>query len=565
MNKVTANNLSTTVPIVTILIVWIMSLILLGFFQGLGYHFGFNVWPMGEDRNFLGFMLQAKGAKVAHEFWNMNDRNPMSIWWWILVSPIIKSFDCGLYIIRKCLDPFLAIAVFLLLDRLGRQQCRTFAFSVALLVLTWNFSSYFEQVIWVYLGALGTSLLTIYFYCRYVDSNRRNSRDLAIALILYLFTITTYTLQPGAIIAITFLAFFRVSNQAIKLTRWERVCHPAWDVGFFAGIFLIYNMIWYTVSRNADVFYVFNWSMFSKQFLQSIQHFFYHPAYHALLKLTFADFSLLQIISIFFSAFLFSCFLFFIYPAKKILDSVQNIPLGWVVVIMLSIIVPIIILESTSSIWYPGSRSLMVQQVWQPLLYVSVIFLIVNLLPWCNSSAKHKTVLVLIALLNACSFVMGLDYNHHLVLRTHYQQTLAEGIKKLNISPAESPFYLVRVARGNDADINTIRVYISIYGQTMLHQPVSLRVISNIPNPAHAPYWRTRFEKDTKGVMNAGPIGDKHPVPYSKLWIIFFDGQKVWVPKVVHKEDFEGLQVDWERATSIDQHDKANQIKFRKS
>ena len=145
MNKAATHGLSVTAPIVTILTLWMMGLAILGLLQGLGYHFGFNVWPMGEDRNFLGFMLHAKGAKVAHEFWNMNDRNPMSVWWWILVSPIIKSFTSGLYLVRKCLDPFLAISTFLLLDRLGRRQCRTFAFSVAILVLTWNFSSYFER------------------------------------------------------------------------------------------------------------------------------------------------------------------------------------------------------------------------------------------------------------------------------------------------------------------------------------------------------------------------------------------------------------------------------------
>lgn len=554
----TANNPSVAAPIFTLLSVWIIYLSLLGLLQCLGLKFGFNVWPLGEERNFLGFMLNAKGAKVAHEFWNMNDRNPLSVWWWIAISHLIHSFDWAIYAARKCLDPFLAVVTFLLLDRLGRRQCRTFAFSVALIVLSWNFSQYFEQIIWVYLGALGTSLLTIHFYCRYVDSNRSSSYDLAIALILYLFTIATYSLLPGAIIAITCLAFFRNPNPELQMKWRQRFRNTLIDVSFFLIIFLIYNGIWYTVNRNAEVFYVFNWSIFTKQFLQSIRFFIYHPSYHSLLTLTFNDFTFTQIILIFCSAFVFFCSLFFIYPANKVGNFTEKLPMGWIVAIMLSISVSIIILESTSTIWYPGSRALMVQQVWQPLLYISLVFLIAKIIP---VPQKNKLIIGLIALLGAYSILLGIDYNHHLVLRTQYQRTLAEGIKNLHIPPKESPFYLVRTI-GNHIDLNTIPLQIAIYGQTMLHQPVSLRVIPAGPNSEFAACWRTRFDGDKQGAFNAGPICDTHPVPYQKLWIVFYDGNKVWVPKKITQSDFEGLEVDWNRNAPIDQNDKLQRLKI---
>jgi hypothetical protein len=196
-------------PIVALLLIWLSYLIILGLLQLCGFSFGFMVWPMGEDRNWLGFMMDGPGVQMTHEFWKIEDRNPLSPWWWLSASPIINAADCGIYIVRKLIDPFLAIITFLLLDRLGRQKMRTFAFCVALLVLMWNFSAYFEQIMWNFLGALGFSLLAIFFYCRYLDEKREHPRDLAIAMLCYLIAIATYTLQSGAIIAIALLGLFR--------------------------------------------------------------------------------------------------------------------------------------------------------------------------------------------------------------------------------------------------------------------------------------------------------------------------------------------------------------------
>ncbi|MEO8400902.1 MAG: hypothetical protein ABI597_03760 [Gammaproteobacteria bacterium] len=550
--------LSTSQIAWVIFAIWLVSLFILGGLQLLNLPFGFAVWPMGEDRNWLGFMHDGKGLEMMHEFWKMNDRNPLSPWWWFIGSPLIYQTDWGLYLIRKCVDPFLAIITFFLLDRLGHKQCRTFAFCVAIVVLVWNFSgsfrdiNYFNQIFWDFLVALGFSLLTIFFYCRYIDNQRTMGSDLGLAMICYFISIASYTLQSGAIIAVAFLGLFRLSKSQNWITRLK---HALVDTGFFAAIFLIFNCIWYTVNRNGHAFYQLNWHTFSDQFLTSMRQFFFHTLYLNATQLTQADWSLWVISVIFIVVFLLFCFILFKFPANKVLDSQVKIPIAWTCMVLLAIALPTMIVESTSNIWYPGSRSLMVQQVWQPMLYIGIIFFIANLFPAKNSQRLRRGVLIAVALIGALASVLNLNYNYRLVVRTQYQATLAKGLKQLNIPQGVAPFFLVKITGLHNQDIDTIPILIGNYGQSLLHQDnATLRTFASQPDPLREHYWRIKF--GPTGVVNAGPIGDDHSIPYNNVWIVFFDGKKVWVPERVDKNDFLGLQVDWLRNTPINQTNK---------
>ena len=146
--------------IASLFTIWVIYLTILAGLQLLGLPFGFHVFAMGEDRNWVSFIMDSSGTKLVHKFWSIIDRNPLSPWVWLIVSPLIKMSDWSLYLIRKCMDPILAIVVFLLIDRLGKQQCRTFAFCVALLVMLWNFSAYYEHFMWCFHVALAIRCLT---------------------------------------------------------------------------------------------------------------------------------------------------------------------------------------------------------------------------------------------------------------------------------------------------------------------------------------------------------------------------------------------------------------------
>lgn len=549
-------------PIFALLLIWVTYLCLLALLQLSGLSVGFDVWPMGEDRAWLGYILDAPGVKMVREFWNQDGRNPLSAWWWLVVSPLIQTTDWGLYAVRKCVDPFLAIITFLLLDRLGRRQCRMFAFCVALIVLMWNFSAYYEQILWDFLIALGLNLAAILFYCRYVDAERHTPRDLAFAMLCYLIAIATYTLQAGAIIAIALLAFFRVTKH--KQNLQTRIVNTLCDTGFFAALFIIYSCIWYTVNGHGGAFIHPTWTIFITQFVTSIQEFFFHSAYQALLHLIWTDWSWWTSTYIVVTAFLTFCFIFFTFPAPKILGFNSNIPIGWVVVILMAIATPIVALESVSVTYYPGTRSLMMQQVWQPLLYVSLIFICVRLLPMKNEQYKRTAIFIFVALLGAITVLAGLDYNYRLVIRTQYQKALAKGLEALPL-PTQSPtYFLVKLTHPYDLDLNTIPPNVVHYGRTMLHrQDKTIRMLSTqtYPNSLLIPFWKVVFGTDDQGVLNASPIDyrdarDKiNPkfIAYKNVWIVFFDGKKVWLPEVVDKNDFAGFEVDWQRKTPIRQ------------
>ncbi len=97
--------------------IWLLQMAYLGMLQLAGLPIGFSVWPMGEDRNWLRFMQDGPGLSMMHEFWAMNDRNPLSPWWyWLFRWPIYHT-DYGLFVVRKLVAPTLAIVVTLLLGR----------------------------------------------------------------------------------------------------------------------------------------------------------------------------------------------------------------------------------------------------------------------------------------------------------------------------------------------------------------------------------------------------------------------------------------------------------------
>ncbi len=545
-NLLTGPNLGKTHRLIlTLLSVWAVYLLILGLLQISGLSFGFLVWPMGEDRNWVGYIHDAHGISMTHLFWQQNDRNPLSAWWWFLISPLIKHTDWGIYAVRKCVDPFLAVSTFLLLNRLGKGKSTTFAFATALIVLMWNFNAYYEQILWDFLVALGFTLLSIFFYCRYVDEDRKAGSDLALSLLCYFVAFTTYTLQSGAILAIALLAFFR-STQGKNLSI--RFKQTVLDAGFFGILFLLYDCIWYTVNRNGHLYYRLSASSFFSRFGASVKQFIYHNSFRDFIHSTLSDWSKWSVAGILLLAFLSIYFLFSRLISKQLLDSKNKIPVGWILAVLLAVAFPTMIIESTSSEWLPSMRSVMVQQVWQPILYVSLIFLVIGFLPF---KALQKTTLTLVALLGAIVVTVGFNYNHHLVLRTYYQMTLTKGLNALHIPPSISPYFLLKTTNPNP-DMNTISVYIPNYGSTMMHRDnVFLRAFATTPGPA--PYWVIQFGPDKKGVINAAMISDTHPVPYKNIWIVFFDGEKVWIPDVINKKDLEGLQIDWQRHAPINQ------------
>lgn len=536
-------------------LIWLTLLAIIGLLQLVGAPFGYKVWALGEDRVWLSLIQNHLDASLVQGWWAINDRNPLSAWWWLAVSSFIRSSDWALHVVRRCCDPVLAICTFLLLDRLGKYKSTAFAFSVAAIVLLWNFSSYYESVLWDMLGALTLTLLTLLFYCRYIDSNRTNANDLVISLLCYLFALGTYTIQSGAIIGIAFLAFFRNANTTSFPIRLKNTLK---ETSYFFALFFFYNAIWFTVNRNSNLYYFFQLPLFLKQFFHSIELFIYPAAYPDFFSKIWHDWSILAILFAWFSAFFAFSYLLMTWLPKKINHLNSTVPIGWVCVILLSIALPTMLLEATSNIWLPGTRSLMVQQVWLPLFYVSIIFTFVNFLPL---SSKYKIAFIITAALGATGFLLSLDHNHRLVLRTAYQRNLVRGINKLHIPTESAPVFIVKTSRPSDHDLNAIGPQITMFSQTVFHNPITVvRPLVNYTMGGFDKYWRVNIQKEY--ATNARTLGDERTTPYSNLWIVFFDGKKVTVPSIVDKKDFETVNLDWNHDGPLDQRLNHPDFKF---
>jgi hypothetical protein len=96
-------------------------------------------------------------------WWTLESRNPLAPWLYQAFSPLIFLLPEGLYLLRKLVDLFLATSVYLLVDKISHARLPKFAFACGVLVLFWNFSGYFEQIMWIPLVAFGLSMLSVYF------------------------------------------------------------------------------------------------------------------------------------------------------------------------------------------------------------------------------------------------------------------------------------------------------------------------------------------------------------------------------------------------------------------
>lgn len=542
-------------PITIILAIWFAYLFLLGILQILGHPYGFKVWPLGEDRTFLQYFIFQPGFKAAKLWWSGEHRNPLAVWWWIAISPLIKSWDYGLYLIRKLIDPALAVVIFLLLDRLGNFRCRHFSLSVAIVVLMWNFSVYTEQILWVCLAILAVALLSVFFYCRYVDNQRRNGADLALSLVLYLVAIASYTLSGGVVISIILLSFFRSVSPQLQQNLILRVRVGMQDSLLYLSVFTIYLFFWYATGSGLETdYYPPNFFLIKHAFFASVTNLLWPLYYGNLLKSIWLQWSVWTIVFALSVAFFGAYLIFNPFYSKNRVQIDVNLPVHWVLALLISIALPIVFVESTNSVLTPGTRSPMIQQIWHPLFFVSLFFILLKSLNFFlgkNNKSQNYGYCGFIVCFFTLVVLSNLNYNNTLVVMTEYQQTLANGLRKIPIPNDVTPFFIVKTFPPFKgwSDPLDYEYAITIFKRS----DVSLSILQ--PKPVDK-IWKVYFGPQAKGVSYIGAASTA-PIPYKNVWIVYYDGAKVWVPPIVTKQDLVGFQVEWQRDLPIDQTEKA--------
>lgn len=542
-------------PITILLGVWFVYLLFLGILQIFGQSYGFKVWPTNEDRSWLQYLLIAPGFKVMKFWWGTHNRCALCALHWFIVSPLINSWEWGVYLIRKVIDPTLAIIIFILLDRISYRRCRFFILTMSITVLMWNFSFYDAQLLWEPYFNLVLTLLSVFFYCRYIDNLRRNGLDLAISLILYFLAIVGYTLHAGLIVVIMLLSFFRASSLQIQNSFLLRIKQSALDSSLFLFILVIYLMLWYTAAADSAVYFQPEYLHVEKNLLRSICELFWPTYYSGLFKSIWETYPIRDFFITFITVLIGFHFISNKFFSKNTIGSKQDLPIGWILSILIAIALPMVLVESINSTWPPGSRSTMIQQVWHPIFFITLLFVFFNFINRCLGKRIKKIywlTLSVIAGIFTFTILGNLFYNHKLVEITCYERTLAHGLLNISVPSGISPFFIVRTVPARQMVWGN--VLDPAYAITIFKRSdVSISTLERYPVDKA---WQVYFGSKIEGVRYIG-AATASAIPYKNIWIVYYDGKKVWVPPVITKEDLAEFQVIWHRDFPIYQTEKS--------
>jgi hypothetical protein len=205
-----------------------------------------------------------------------------------------------------------------------------------------------------------------------------------------------------------------------------------------------------------------------------------------------------------------------------------------------------------SQVWVPGLRSTMVLQVFQPLVYLGVLFGVLNLIRARRPRIARGVEVVGAAGLCTAALLVGLQFNWQLNRRTAVEERFEAGLKSIVPQPDHTKF-IVRMAPGVWGNSDSLsEAYVqTFYGTTN----VNMRILQ--PGPAVSKwenYGTVIFGKDDQGVLmgDAGAT-EPHWVPYSQVRIVSFDGNTVRLMDQVNDSDLAGFMVGFQRSAPIQQ------------
>jgi hypothetical protein len=542
-HEIFRSTVSRISPLWIIVLAWAASNLLLLALQALGFGVGFSVHPLGEDREMMRLMANYPGLELHRQFWaTLESRNPLAPWWYQAFSPLIFLLPEGLYLLRKLVDLFLAASVYLLVNQISRARLPKFAFACGVLVLFWNFSGYVEQILWVPLISLALSILSVYFYCRYVDSGRATADYFVISLLLFYVALATYSIQCGVPIAVLLLGLFRRQETTGGWRLSSAVCGAIKDTLFFGLLFVLFIQVWITTSGPISGFSRVGPGQFLNRFLRSMANLVWHYDTSLLIRELNYHWPLwLVVASVGVSGILFYCLL--IAVARKEAfpptagSSVPYLDLVLVLAVFWALVAPTLMLESTTASFFPGTRSRMVQQGFQPVLYLSILFLLTGYLFRRTGRGVEYVRNGGIALLCALGFVFGLEYNRVLSEQTMFERKLETGLKEILPSIAK-PTHLVVKMKGMKMGVwysGIAASMPSLFAETIYKSnTVSLDPVYEGQPNASKP---VTLGSDQQGICSPESGGW---VPYQDVVFLEFDGQRMTRLTSIDQETFSG-------------------------
>jgi len=520
---------------------------------------------MGEDRVWVRLLQRSPSPfGLTRAFWEINDRNPLSPWWYGAVRPLVldPAPSWGLYACRLAVSAALAVSVFILADELGRRRRTRVAFLLGLGVLLWDFSGYYEQITWNFYGGLTLVVLSVWSYVRYLDSGRTLPRALAASLVLHALAIGTYTIHCGAPLAVFLLALARPPS---LLSRRRLIAEAVVDAAGYAVLLGAFVAIWITTSRPTSTYYALSLGRVSTQLLASLRQLLWHDDFTRLGGHLVGTWHIaLVFVAVAGGAALVVAVLRVAQrgepaPTAPIQEDRAGaeepgraLTLG-LAALALAVAVPTVALESTSAVWLPGYRARMIHQLFEPVVGLLGLAALGALVArWRGPSSRDLVLTWGLVTLCTAALVIGVDYNRTLCALTANERALRDGIAPLLERLGTPAHVLVQLDERTRWPITD--EFSDTYIQTWFwRSDVHMRVLSADPppDPGWARWWRVELGEDDVGVRFAAVNAGQEAVPWSHVALVRFDGERVSVPALVTAADLEGLQVDLRRAGPI--------------
>jgi hypothetical protein len=527
----------------TVVVAWLTLVAIILGLQALGRNFGFNVWWGGETRNWVSILQDGPGSAAARLFWQLDSRNPLSPWWYIPFRDFILNTRSAFLVLHLGTSLLLGVASYLAVVGVTHGRGRLFGVSLGVLAAVFLTSTKIDSIHWNFIGALACSLLSVWAFAEFLNSERSKPAWLVWSVVLWLVAVQTYTIQSGAMLAVGFLSFTQEGRFYGGKHLAKRVLRAVLDMLPYAVTLLMFVLVWRT-STSTAITETTN-SPDPNLMLQSLAQGIWHQsiAHYAVwarqlgpgvtVGVLVTAIPLLTLTQMFVSG-------------GVVVDGtpIQVTDLGRVFLVGVCLVIPTVVLESTSTWFPPGTRWIMVLQFWLPLLLLSALALVVIFLP--GHVVRLWTWRFATAALAAGAILLTLAWNQVLVHVTAGERAFMTELERIvtedKIAGAEFPrHYLVRLASGGSVPSDWVsRAYTKTeFGEFGL---TTFRYLST-PSP-----FQVKFHPDHVENPESARPGT---TPYSRVGILAWNGTRLTRTPRADRAAFDGLPVEWKRSDPL--------------
>ena len=521
---------------------WLAFLVILATLQWLGYEVGFDVWPMGEDRLGVWAIQQPSAGSAASLTWQqLDDRNPLSPWWYILFRKLILDLDCGLLLLRYAVGLVLALISYALVVSLGGLRSRSFALGLGIVVALFMANHYAEQVYWDREIALICSLASIICYARFVESGRQDYPRYALSLVLWFLAFTTYTVQCGAALAVAYLAFTRPAG-AWRLSSGLRAAFV--DTLPYGLLFVLYLLIWRTVALRPET-YVLHLDL--GKLLLSLRYGLLHYDVQEWIRLLLSGSFNLGYIGVACAAgLLVVCAMLSVRSEHNEIATPRT--LVDVICVAALIALPTVAVEATGSAWPPGTRWLMIYHFTIPLAYLAIVASIAILI---SKPLKPLVWAGSVGALAGLALLFSLGTNDLGIRITRNERALRDGIASYaadNFRAGLTPPFHFIVLMSPDFFWYSSDVLSDLYARTWFKRDdISFRIVrpkGEIDVPASQLITLAPREARNAKLWNI-------PMGYDHVYFLKVDGTGLRRLQTVQQSDLKDYQIVWDREHPI--------------